>query len=77
MGRSLSTEPSIQPSFGVGSQGTSRPVFPSLAMRDAAEKTNGTEHDAHLLLLVCHVSGNQSLDGTHTADQIITSGAVT
>lgn len=49
MGKSLSTEPSIQPSVGVGFQGTSFPVFGSLAISEAAEKTSGTEQEAHLL----------------------------
>jgi hypothetical protein len=49
MGRSLSTEPSIQPALGVGFHGTSFPVFGSLASKEAGEKTNGTEHDAHLM----------------------------
>lgn len=48
MGKSLSTEPSIHPSFGVGSQGTSFPVARSFAFKDAAEKMKGTEQEAQL-----------------------------
>lgn len=55
MGRSLSTEPSIQPSLGEGFHGTSFPVVRSLVKSDAAENTNGTEHDAHLLVSVLFI----------------------
>ena len=47
MGMSLSTDPSIH-LCGEGSQGTASPVLGSFASREAAEKMNGTEHDAAL-----------------------------
>jgi hypothetical protein len=47
MGKSLSTDPSIQ-RCGDVFHGTSAPVRGSLAKMEAGEKMNGTEHDAAL-----------------------------
>lgn len=47
IGRSLSTEPSIQ-CCGEGFQGTSFPVLGSFASSEAAVNTKGTEQDAAL-----------------------------
>lgn len=77
MGRSLSTEPSIQ-RCGEGFQGTASPVFGSLARIVAAEKTRGTEHEAALRIDQYEgILANKTVSiDTHTADQIKTLGAV-
>jgi hypothetical protein len=51
MGRSLSTEPSIQLASDVWFHGTAFPVLGSLAKIEAAEKRNGTEQDAQLKII--------------------------
>jgi hypothetical protein len=51
IGRSLSTDPSIQ-RWGDGFHGTASPVFGSFAKSDAAEKIKGTEHEAALCLVI-------------------------
>ena len=74
IGRSLSTEPSIQVASGFGSQGTSWPVFGSLAKSEAFLYTSGTEQDVHLSGISTRTK--RSLVATYTADQIMTFGAV-
>ena len=51
MGRSLSTEPSIQ-RWGDAFQGCARPVFGSFARISEEEKMKGTEQDAAMALQI-------------------------
>lgn len=75
IGRSLSTEPSIQPA-GDEFQGTASPVRGSFARSGAGEKTRGT---LQLAALHCVSQRRDSIVATrtYTADQMSTFGAVT